>query len=151
LGSPPDVLDVREEAFYRTGHIEGAVHTPDSNTTGLVQRVQMSERVVLVCDDGRLSSTVARMLGVCGFPDVAYLKGGLRAWTASGGALMETMVSGAERRTQSGGDPDGTGTAGRVFSMLTPSVLLVGVVGAAALMGGLAILLSLLVLPLLGR
>jgi rhodanese-related sulfurtransferase len=140
--SPPDILDVREEAFYRAGHIEGAVNTPESNTVGLVQKVKMSHRVILVCDDGRLSSTVARMLGVCGFRDVAFLKGGLRAWTDRGEHLMETTRSGEERRAQAGGDPDAPSAVWRVLSLLTPSVVMVGIVVGAALAGGLAILMN---------
>ena len=141
-GSPPDVLDVREDTFYRAGHIEFSINAPDSNTPSLVQKVEKNDRVVLVCEDGRLSSTVARMLGVCGFPDVTYLKGGLHAWTEGGNYHMKTTCSGDERRVHPGGDPDEAGVAGRVLNMLTPPVLLVGIAAAAALLGGLTILMN---------
>src|SRR5438034_3778757 len=84
-GSPPAILDVREEHLFHSGHIEGSIHAPDSDTMALMRNVRERRKVILVCNDGRMSSMVARMLGVCGFPDVLYLEGGLGAWSAAGG------------------------------------------------------------------
>jgi rhodanese-related sulfurtransferase len=140
-GSPPEVLDVREAPFFRAGHIEGSIHTPDSATTALLERVQSSARAVLVCDDGRLSERVARMLGVCGYPEVAYLKGGLRLWKGSGGVLLETTRSGAERRAHVEGASQGT-WVGQFLRMIRPSILFAGLLGAAAVLGGFVLLLN---------
>jgi rhodanese-related sulfurtransferase len=137
----PDILDVREESLFRAGHVEGSIHAPDSNITGLLVKVGKATRVVLVCDDGHLSSTVAKMLGVCGYLEVTSLKGGLKAWKEAGHGLNETTSRGEERRVHEGGDPDGPGAIGRLFARLTPPVFFTGLAGAAALVGGLALFL----------
>jgi rhodanese-related sulfurtransferase len=92
----PAIFDVREESAFRSGHLPHSVNVPESRTTLLVKKVQEAPCVVLVCDDGRLSAMVARTLGVCGFPNVAYLKGGLQSWLTHGGSLMETSRLGNE-------------------------------------------------------
>lgn len=92
-----------------------------------------ASRVVLVYDNGRLSARVARMLGVCGYPEVTYLKGGRQVGKQQGSLRNETARRGDERRTHPGGNPDGPGPIGR----LTPPVFFAGLAGAGGLIGGL--------------
>jgi len=138
----PSILDVRDEEQFREGHLPGAIHAPDGNTKGLMEKIMRAKQVVLVCDTGKLSSTVARMLGVCGFPEVTYLQGGLAAWKAIEAPLMETTRRGEERRVIEGGAPDGPGPIGRLLGRLTPPVLYAGLAGAAMLLGSLALLIN---------
>ena len=42
------ILDVREEQFFRAGHIDGSVNLPDSNTKALVQKVQFTTKTVIL-------------------------------------------------------------------------------------------------------
>jgi len=135
----PTILDVRDEEQFKAGHQEGAVSAPEGNTTALLGKVARAKKVILVCNDGHLSATVARMLGVCGYPEVTYLKGGLKAWKEAGLPLMETTRRGEERRLHEGGNPDGPGPIGRLFGRLTPPVFYTGLAGAAALVGGVAL------------
>jgi len=137
----PTILDVREEGLFQAGHLEGPVNAPEGNTTALLGNVAKATKVLLVCDDGHLSGTVARMLGVCGYPEVTYLKGGLKAWKEAGLYLMETTRRGEERHLHEGGNPDGPGPIGRFFGLLTPLVLYAGLAGAASLLGGVALLI----------
>jgi rhodanese-related sulfurtransferase len=122
----PSIFDVRNESAFRTGHLASSINAPDSRTTTLVKRVQEAERVVLVCDDGRVSAMVARTLGVCGFPDVAYLKGGLRAWLTEGGDLMETTRSGNERPVSPVDDSSRIDKLAPICVRLNPRLLLIG-------------------------
>jgi len=137
----PTILDVRIEAQFLAGHFEGSVNAPDSNTTALIGKVDRAKRVVLVCNDGHLSSMVARMLGVCGYPDIPYLKGGLKAWKESGHCLMETTRRGEERRVHEGGNPDGPGPIGRFLARVNGPVFYAGLAGAAALLGVAALMI----------
>ena len=50
----------------------------------------------LVCNDGKVSALVARTLGFCKINTASYLEGGLAAWAAAGGKLVETTRSGFE-------------------------------------------------------
>lgn len=107
-GETPTLVDVREREAFVARHIAGSVHAPDSQTTGLVKKVQTLGRAVLICEDGRHSAMVARTLGFCGFREIAYLEGGLAAWTAAGGGLVYTTRSGFEHELP---PPDAPGTA----------------------------------------
>jgi rhodanese-related sulfurtransferase len=95
-GENPTLVDVREAGPFAARHIAGSIHSPDSQTTALVRKMQVIGRAVLVCEDGRVSAMVARTLGFCGFREVAFLEGGLAAWVSVGGALVETTRSGFE-------------------------------------------------------
>jgi rhodanese-related sulfurtransferase len=134
-GSPPAIIDVREEQYFRAGRIEGSVHGPDSNTMALVRIVRENDRVVLVCEDGRLSAMVARTLGVCGFPEVVFLEGGLRGWSEAGGPLVETTPSGGERRVGTSKDPGDSSWAGRIFRSLSVRLVFIGLAASAAVLG----------------
>jgi rhodanese-related sulfurtransferase len=91
------LVDVREIAAFAARHIGGSLHSPDSQTTALVKKLQVLGSAILVCQDGRQSMMVARTLGFCGFKTVSYLEGGLTAWEAAGGSVAETTRSGFER------------------------------------------------------
>lgn len=95
-GQLPVLVDVREAAAYHARHIAGSIHAPDSQTTALVKKLQALENAVLVCEDGRMSSMVAKTLGFCGFNELAFLEGGIAAWKRAGGSLVETTRSGFE-------------------------------------------------------
>lgn len=99
VGCAPAIIDVRndsEDFFAR--HIEASLHIQESRTTALVQALQRFNGAVLVCDDGRLSSMVCRTVGFCGFENVFYLEGGLKAWDEAGGAMVQTRPTGRESR-----------------------------------------------------
>jgi rhodanese-related sulfurtransferase len=132
------ILDLREEEEHRRGHLEGSFSTPESNMTAVMRKVQEAEQVVLVCKDGRFSATVARMMGVFGFPGVAYLEGGLDAWKIGDNPLMETTCSGNERRAQGLVDPDKEGPESEPPGRVTPRVVIAGLMLSAALMTLLA-------------
>lgn len=90
------LVDVRDAAPFTARHIGGSIHSPDSQTTALVKKLQVLGSAILVCQDGRQSMMVARTLGFCGFRTVSYLEGGLTAWEAAGGRVVETTRSGFE-------------------------------------------------------
>jgi len=98
--TPPPVIDVREPAQFHPRHLAGALNCPDSQTTALVKKLQTLEKAVLVCNDGKMSSLVARTLGFCKINAVCYLEGGLAAWAAAGGKLVETTRSGFEHELE---------------------------------------------------
>jgi rhodanese-related sulfurtransferase len=96
LGTAPALVDVRDPKAFHPRHIAGSQNAPESQTTALVKKVQTLDKAVLICDDGRLSSIVARTLGFIKINSVAYLEGGINAWAASGGKLVETTRTGFE-------------------------------------------------------
>lgn len=98
VGAAPAILDVREWDAFQGAHIPGSVHAPDSRPADLVCQVERHPRVVLVCEDGRMSAMVARTLKFSGIADPLFLVGGLKAWEGEGGALQEISATGQEHR-----------------------------------------------------
>ena len=91
----PLVLDVREPEEDRASHLHGAINVPrgllevkvDPQSPGFDPRFQDREQpIVTYCTGGigARSAMAAQTLKQMGFVDVAYLDGGLTAWTGSG-------------------------------------------------------------------
>jgi rhodanese-related sulfurtransferase len=77
------VLDVRQPAEWRHGHIRGSQNLPllhlKRDTAGLPR----DTTIVTVCASGHRSAVAARALRRAGY-QVENLKGGMRAWTKAG-------------------------------------------------------------------
>jgi rhodanese-related sulfurtransferase len=78
--APVRVLDLRPLSSYDGGHIDGAEHVPPSKPVSILDRLALDGLTVLVCEDGRHSMQVAKVLGDCGMTTVTWLDGGMRTW-----------------------------------------------------------------------
>jgi rhodanese-related sulfurtransferase len=85
------LIDIREPAEFRRGHIPGAVHLPrgllEFEIHGLVQRMLSPEvgapeeqPIVLYCGTGGRSALAAETLAAMGYRNVRSMSGGLVAW-----------------------------------------------------------------------
>jgi rhodanese-related sulfurtransferase len=135
VGVPTAVLDVRESAPFESGHLRDSVHAPDSNPSRLAKEIEKHARIVLVCDDGRLSAMVARTLKFSGLTDPLYLIGGLKQWTAEGGELFERTEKGIEKRVyrETAGEATRRGLLA-VTRSLNARVFFAALAGAAGLL-----------------
>jgi rhodanese-related sulfurtransferase len=77
------VVDVRQDAEWKTGHIRGAIHIPLTQLSGRLQQLPHDTAIVTVCRSGHRSALAARTLSRAGH-DVLNLKGGLNAWARAG-------------------------------------------------------------------
>lgn len=80
------VLDVRENAEWEHGHIEGAVHVPMSELTQRLDELPVGHTVV-VCRVGARSAQVVAYLSQQGH-DVVNLDGGMIEWADAGRAMV---------------------------------------------------------------
>lgn len=80
------VLDVREDAEWVHGHIEGAVHVPMSELADRLDDVPEGQTLV-VCKVGGRSARVAAYLLQQG-RDVVNLDGGMLDWEAAGRPMV---------------------------------------------------------------
>ncbi|MXG88956.1 rhodanese-like domain-containing protein [Nocardioides sp. YIM 123512] len=80
------VLDVREDAEWVHGHIEGAVHVPMSELADRLDEVPDGQTLV-VCKVGGRSARVAAYLLQQG-RDVVNLDGGMLDWEAAGRPMV---------------------------------------------------------------
>jgi rhodanese-related sulfurtransferase len=76
------VLDVRDAAEYKSGHITNARHVPESELEARAKDLEKvkSKPIIVSCARGNRSAGVAGRLRKLGFNEVFSLRGGLAAW-----------------------------------------------------------------------
>jgi len=77
---PPQVVDVRTNGEWDSGHIDGAVHLELDHLAKHLSRVPKDREVVVVCRGGYRSSIGASLLEGAGFARISDLRGGMDAW-----------------------------------------------------------------------
>jgi hydroxyacylglutathione hydrolase len=82
------VLDVREESEWRTGHIPGSLHTPYHDIHALPAALDAERVVAVICASGQRSSTGASLLKAYGAREVIHVvDGGVPLWGRLGHEL----------------------------------------------------------------
>lgn len=76
------VLDVREKDAFVIGHVPGARHLPRGQLELRIndELPDPTERIVVCCDFGRISTLAAATLRELGYARVSALDGGIKAW-----------------------------------------------------------------------
>src|SRR5262249_54727221 len=84
------LLDVREELIFSRSHLLHARSLPLSRLELRIRALvpRRTTRVVLVDDGEGLAQRAAGTLGQLGYTDLAFLEGGVAAWTAAGFELF---------------------------------------------------------------
>jgi glyoxylase-like metal-dependent hydrolase (beta-lactamase superfamily II)/rhodanese-related sulfurtransferase len=80
---PPQIVDVRTDAEWNAGHIDGALHLVLDELARSTARVPRDSELVVVCRSGYRSSIAASILRRAGFGGVTDLVGGMDAWNAA--------------------------------------------------------------------
>lgn len=77
------ILDVRDDAEFAAGHIQGAKHIPAEQLEERIQELakQKNKPVLVVCQRGIRSNTACKTLAKHAFAQVSILAGGLDKWT----------------------------------------------------------------------
>jgi SulP family sulfate permease len=78
------VIDVREPAEYRKGHIAQAQLLPLRLIPREGSTLPKDRPIVLICRIGRRSRIAATLLRNMGYTEVYNLQGGVLAWEAAG-------------------------------------------------------------------
>ncbi len=76
------VFDVRSEADFNRDHILNAINLPEAEIESRQQELKKYENRIIItcCNNGAISTRVARDLKTNGFEQAYCLKGGLLAW-----------------------------------------------------------------------
>ncbi|MFT3741420.1 MAG: rhodanese-like domain-containing protein [Gammaproteobacteria bacterium] len=76
------VLDIRDRTAYDKGHIVNAIHIPQADVLGDLEKIKKyrDKPLILVCNMGQNSIVVQGKLQKQGFNQVFVLAGGLQAW-----------------------------------------------------------------------
>lgn len=80
------LLDVREQWEWDSGHIPGSTHVPMAELAARQDEIAQDRTVVCVCRSGNRSGMVVQALQRAGY-EAENLDGGLQAWAASGHEL----------------------------------------------------------------
>ncbi|MDA1035367.1 MAG: MBL fold metallo-hydrolase [Chloroflexi bacterium] len=80
---PPVVIDVRGQAEWKAGHIEGSVNIPLQELSARLGDLPQDRSIALQCLGGYRSSVAASILQRAGITNLVELTGGLQAWEAS--------------------------------------------------------------------
>jgi hydroxyacylglutathione hydrolase len=87
-GGGPAVLDVRSDAEWSSGHVEGAVHLMGGFLQQRLAEVPRGDGLAVMCGSGYRSTVAASVLRRAGFDSVINVTGGMQAWRRAG--LPET-------------------------------------------------------------
>ena len=76
------VLDVRDAAEYKSGHITNARHVPEGELDARMKELEKvkTKPIIVSCARGNRSMNVANRLRKLGFAEVFSLRGGIAAW-----------------------------------------------------------------------
>ena len=77
------VVDVRQHAEWKTGHIRDAIHIPLGQLSSRQHQLPRGKSIITVCRSGHRSALAARTLTRAGH-DVRNLRGGMNAWARAG-------------------------------------------------------------------
>jgi rhodanese-related sulfurtransferase len=78
------VVDVRDPAEFRVGHVPGALNLPAPDIADHFQEIEGQSGVVVYCIAGMRTQLAEQTLIEHRIPNVFHLDGGLTAWMDSG-------------------------------------------------------------------
>lgn len=79
----PAVLDVRDEAEWRAGHIPGAQHIHVADLPRHLNETPLDRPIAIICRSGHRASIAASIVSALGRPTIA-VQGGVDNWIAAG-------------------------------------------------------------------
>lgn len=82
------ILDVREEAEFAFGHIEGAKSIPMDELSARMDELNKEQEIYVICRTGKRSDLAAQKLASNGFTKVYNVLPGMTAWTGEIKKLM---------------------------------------------------------------
>jgi len=83
--NPVQIVDIRDEQSYASGHIESALHLHSNNLQEFIDSADLSAPVLVYCYHGNMSQSAAAYLAEQGFKESLSLDGGYVAWSESSG------------------------------------------------------------------
>lgn len=75
------ILDVREEAEFAFGHIEGAKSIPMAELSARMTELDKDQEIYVICRTGKRSDLAAQKLAANGFAKIFNVLPGMTAWT----------------------------------------------------------------------
>ena len=86
------ILDVREEAEYAEGHIEGAINIPIRTLAQNLDKVPMDKPVIVYCASGHRAGMATSSLQMLGYTNVRAFPAGWKGWSEAGEPVSTDAV-----------------------------------------------------------
>lgn len=119
------ILDVRTGAEFETAHIAGSFNVPlDTLAEHARDLAAVDHPIVLVCQSGQRAKSAQAKLNAAGKTNLRVLDGGVGAWTAAGGTVVEGAATWSLER-QVRGVAGGIVVASILASLKLPAARLV--------------------------
>lgn len=85
------VIDVRTPEEFAAGHLENAtsINVEGADFADKIARLDKSATYALYCRSGNRSNVALQAMKQAGFTKVHHLVGGIGAWQAAGGAVVQ--------------------------------------------------------------
>ena len=78
--SDTQILDVRSDKEWISGHIQDAIHIPLGELKARIGELARGANIIAVCGSGYRSSIAASLLQADGFLKISSMGGGMTAW-----------------------------------------------------------------------
>jgi rhodanese-related sulfurtransferase len=78
------ILDVRTDAEFSEGHIEGAINIPVGELEGRLGELDRDDEMLVYCRTGNRSRTAVGILEGNDFNKIYHMNNGITAWTSAG-------------------------------------------------------------------
>ena len=86
IDNNPDliILDVRTEAEFNDGHIEGAINIPVDNLRSRLSELGKDDELLVYCRTGNRSRTAVSIFSENDYSKIYHMNGGITAWIQEG-------------------------------------------------------------------
>ncbi|MEZ5524828.1 MAG: thiosulfate sulfurtransferase GlpE [Pseudomonadales bacterium] len=74
------LIDIRDEASFRNGHMSQAIHVDHHSVQGFIQEADLDIPLIVCCYHGNSSQSAAQFFCEQDFTDVYSLDGGYTDW-----------------------------------------------------------------------
>ncbi len=82
------ILDAREDAEFKRGHLPGAIHVPMKRLPERIGNLKRDKPYAVICQSGNRSRSSRKYLLDQGFEGTVSVRGGTSAWARSGRPLV---------------------------------------------------------------
>ncbi len=82
-GNKPYIIDVRQSAEFKSGHIPGAQLVPLDKLSQHMSKLPKDREILCVCRSGARSGSAARQLTNAGYTAI-NMRGGMMSWQSAG-------------------------------------------------------------------
>jgi len=83
------ILDVRTQAEYDDGHIEGAILIPVQELPDRLGELDKGDELLVYCRTGNRSSTAVGILEDAGFTKIYHMSDGISTWISEGYPVVQ--------------------------------------------------------------